>query len=184
MEEAFLAPHQKPLLATDPSPKNLCSFIRWWKLNKEKAVFDQPYKHMALFLNYMRGPKVEDWADDRQKTMDQDVTNGYPETSEHHWTTFQTTFQNTYTNLGEKVFADRSIQNLKMEKGDIDTYIATFMKLLGQAGYQPNDQEALTLFKRGLPAPLNVRIINNTTPIPSTLEGWKMAAREQQLQYL
>ena len=40
------------------------SFIRWWKLNKEKAVFNQPYKCVALFLNYMRGPKVEDWADD------------------------------------------------------------------------------------------------------------------------
>ena len=71
-----------------------------------------------------------------------------------------------------------------MEKGDIDTYIATFMKLLGQAGYQATDQGALTLFKWWLPAPLNICIINNTTPIPSTLEGWKTAAREQQLCYL
>jgi len=116
--------------------------------------------------------------------MDANVTNGYPETSEHHWQTFQTTFENTYTNLGEKVFAEHSIQNLQMDKGDIDMYIATFMKLLGQAGYQPSNQGALTLFKRGLPAPLNVRIINNTTLIPSTLEGWKNTAREQQLRYL
>jgi len=79
--------------------------------------------------------------------MDADVATSHPETSEHHWQTFQTTFKNTYTNLGEKVFAECSIHNLRMEKGDIDTYITTFMKLLGQAGYQPSNQGALTLFK-------------------------------------
>ena len=79
---------------------------------------------------------------------------------------------------------DCSIQNLKMEKGDINTYITTFMKLLGQVGYLPTDQGALNLFKWGLLAPLNVHIINNTTLIPATLEGWKTVAREQQLHYL
>jgi len=68
-----VAPNEGGLFGSSPeafsgnrtkSKEFMHSFIRWWKLNKEKAVFDQPYKCIALFLNYMRGPKVEDWAND------------------------------------------------------------------------------------------------------------------------
>jgi len=36
------------------------AFNQWWKLNKEKPVFSQPYKRVALFLNHLRGLNVED----------------------------------------------------------------------------------------------------------------------------
>jgi hypothetical protein len=39
------------------------SFKRWWALNKEKTVFDIPYKQVTLCISYMKGPKVEDWAE-------------------------------------------------------------------------------------------------------------------------
>jgi hypothetical protein len=39
-----------------------------------------------------------------------------------------------------------------MEHGDIDTYIATFTKLLGQAGYKETEQGALNMFKKGVKA--------------------------------
>jgi hypothetical protein len=95
----------------------------------------------------MKGTKVKDWADDQQKKMNDDIIGGWSEAEEHHWTCFKTAFENTYTNLGEKVFADHSIQTLKMEKGDLDTYIATFSKLLEQAEHSNTDQGALNLFK-------------------------------------
>jgi hypothetical protein len=71
-----------------------------------------------------------------------------------------------------------------MEKGDLDTYIATFNKLAGLAGYSPSDQGALALFKKGLPMPLNLSIVQHTNPRLDTLVDWQKAAREQQLKYL
>jgi len=48
-------------------------------------------------------------------------------------------FDLTYTNIGEAVNTEHEIERLKMEKGDLDTYIATFNKLVGLAGYSPSD---------------------------------------------
>ena len=97
---------------------------------QREPVFSQPYKHVALFLNHLRGLNVEDWADEQQKTMDNDVTAGHGDDDEHHWMRFKIAFEQTYTDLGEKLLADATLQNLRMEKGDIDTYIASFNKLL------------------------------------------------------
>ncbi len=58
-----------------------------------------------------------------------------------------------------------------MKDGNIDTYIATFKKLLKAMGYTKNEQGALKMFKSGLPSRLNIHIINNSLTIPNTLEG-------------
>jgi hypothetical protein len=160
------------------------AFNRWWKLNKEKPIFSQPYKHVALFLNHLRGLNVEDWANEQQKTMDDDVAAGHGDNDEHHWTRFKVTFKQNYTDLGEKLSANATLQNLRMEKGDIDTYIALFNKLLTQARYKDDELGTLNMFKKGLPGPLNVHIINNTSTASWNLKDWQKAAREQQLKYL
>jgi len=54
---------------------------------------------------------------------------------------------------------------------NIDSYIATFMKLLKMAGYTESEHRSLELFKKGLPARLNIQIINNSVTPPSTLKG-------------
>jgi hypothetical protein len=59
-----------------------------------------------------------------------------------------------------------------MLNGDIDSYIATFTKLLRMAGYQETEHGSLALFKQGLPGGLNIHIINNLTTPPDTLRGW------------
>jgi hypothetical protein len=89
-----------------------------------------------------------------------------------------------FTDLGEKISAESQLHALKMEKGNIDTYIAVFNKLLAQAGYKETKQGALNMFKKGLPGPLNIHIINNSQTAPDSLAGWQKAAREQQLKYL
>jgi hypothetical protein len=45
------------------------SFKCWWALNEEKPVFSIPYKRVALCLSYMKGAKVEDWAEQQQEYM-------------------------------------------------------------------------------------------------------------------
>jgi hypothetical protein len=160
------------------------AFTRWWRLNINKPVFEQPYKRVALCLNYIRGKNVEDWTDEQQNTMDQNVRNGTLKTDESHWTTFKAAYNSAYANMGEKIQAENKLSTIKMERGDLDSYIATFNKLLALAGYTDTEYGALKLFKRGLPGPLNVSIVQNTTPIPQNLKDWQQAARDQQLRYL
>lgn len=160
------------------------SFVRYWKLNTDKTVVTEPYRRVALFLSYLKGPKVEDWADAQQKKMDDNVTNGRAKTSERHWTEFKDAFDSNFKDLGEKINAQHQLENLKMQGHDIDSYIAKFETLMGLAGYKKDEVGTLTLFKKGLPFGLNVRIVSNTTPVPANLEEWVKAAREQQLKWL
>ncbi len=82
------------------------------------------------------------------------------------------------------VKAENELQTLHMKDGDINTYIITFKKLLKEASYTENEQDALKMFKTGLPGRLNIHIINNFLTLPNTLEGWIEAAHQQQLKYL
>jgi hypothetical protein len=58
------------------------------------------------------------------------------------------------------------------------------MKLLKMARYMETEHGSLKLFKKGLPAGLNIRIINNSSAPSSTLRGWIEATRTEQLKYL
>jgi hypothetical protein len=146
------------------------SFMRWWKLNDEKPAFSIPYKRVALCISYMRGPKVEDWADERQEHMDKEVTDGLVKEYEGHWVDFRKAFQNTFTDLAEGITAEKDLKELRMKEGDIDTYIATFKKLARLAGYKETEHGLTSIFKKGLPNSLALCIIQNSTPIPETTE--------------
>lgn len=78
-------------------------------LNNDKAVFAIPYKHVTLFISYLKGPNVEEWANARQKDMDTDVNHGTLPKSEYHWTKFKKAFNDAYANLGKQVAAERDL---------------------------------------------------------------------------
>ena len=116
--------------------------------------------------------------------MDSDINDGLLKDYEGHWNSFKKALNDTFTDLAEGVNAEKELQQLHMKEGDVDTYIATFKKLLRLAHYSENEHGAVTMFKRGLPHGLAIAIIHNTATIPTTLEGWITATREQQLRYL
>jgi hypothetical protein len=132
----------------------------------------------------MKGPKVEDWAEAQQELMNDRKSTGRLVTFESHWRDFEKAFKDTFTDIAESVKAENDLKTLKMTSGDIDSYIATFMKLLKMAGYTESEHGSLELFKKGLPAGLNIQIINNSAAPPSTLRGWIEATRTEQLKYL
>jgi hypothetical protein len=86
--------------------------------------------------------------------------------------------------IAKSIKAENDLKSLKMTSGNIDSYTATFMKLLRMAGYQETEHGSLELFKKGLPGGLNIWIINNSISPPSTLKGWIEAACTEQLKYL
>jgi hypothetical protein len=132
----------------------------------------------------MKGAKVEDWAEQQQEYMIDWRSTGRIAKFESHWRDFEKSFKDTFTDIGEHVKAENDLKSLKMTGGDIDSYIATFTRLMKMAGYKENEHGALNLFKKGLPDGLNVRIINNNDPVPDTLKGWQESAHQQQLKYL
>ncbi len=162
----------------------MCSYNRWWKLNDEKPAFKIPYKWVALCLSYIYRKKVEDWADDQQESMDRKLTHSYTWEDKELWEDFVKSFKDTFTDIAKGVKAENELQTLCMKDGDINTYIATFKKLLKEAGYTENEQGTLKMFKMGLPGRLNIHIINNSLTLPDTLKGWIEAACQQQLKYL
>jgi len=162
----------------------MCSFKLWWALNEEKPVFSIPYKRVALCLSYIKGAKVEDWAEQQQEYMNKQKSTERIAKFESHWKDFKKSFKDTFMDIAEHVKAENNLKALKMTGGDIDSYITTFTKLIKMAGYKENEHGALFLFKKGLPNGLNIRIINNNDPVPNTLKGWQESAHQQQLKYL
>ena len=160
------------------------SFMRYKRLNHSKDVMSEAYKRVVLCLSFFKGKKVEDWVENQMKLLDDNVAAGRPETSEQHWADFKAAFDLAYSDMGEKMATDRKLQELRMINGDIDTYTAMFKMLLKQAGYAETEQGALKMYKRGLPAPLNIEVVRNNDPSPANLSDWINAARKQQLKYL
>ncbi len=168
----------------DKAKEFMRSYKRWWRLNDEKPAFAIPYKWVALCISYIRGKKVEDWADEQQEVMDWKLLARYSHEDKELWDEFAKSFSDTYIDIAEGVKAERELQMLHMKDGNIDTYIATFKKLLKAAGYTENKQGALKMFKSRLPGGLNIRIINQSLTLPNTLEGWIESTHQQQLKYL
>ena len=71
---------------------------------------------------------------------------------------------------------------IKMEKGELDTYIAKFERLARLVGYDPQDQMVLNRFSSRLNPGLYVSIINNEEP-RNWIE-WVWAAQKYQQKYL
>ena len=71
---------------------------------------------------------------------------------------------------------------IKMDKGELDTYIAKFERLARLAGYDLQDQMVLDRFGSTLNSGLYVAIINNEKP--RTWTEWVQAAQKYQQKYL
>ena len=72
--------------------------------------------------------------------------------------------------------------SIKMEKGELDTYIAKFKKIARLAGYDLQDQMVHDRFGSRLNLGLYIAIINNKEP--RTWVEWAWAAQKYQQKYL
>ena len=78
--------------------------------------------------------------------------------------------------------AKAEFRSLKMERGELDAYIAKFERLARLSGYKLQDQMVLDWFGSGLNPGLFTSIINNTDP--QTWLDWTRAAQKYQQKYL
>ena len=84
-------------------------------------------------------------------------------------------FNTAFTDTMSLQKAKAEFCSLKMERGELDTYIAKFKRLARLAGYNLQEQMVLDRFGSGLNPGLFTAIINNTNP--HTWLDWTRAAQ-------
>ena len=83
---------------------------------------------------------------------------------EHLYDAVMDSFNTAFTDTTSMQKAKAEFRSLKMEMGELDTYIAKFKRLARLAGYNLQDQMVLDQFGSGLNPGLFSSIINNTDP--------------------
>jgi hypothetical protein len=124
----------------------------------------------------IRGDLVDDWVMDQNEWINRELAGGRNAGEEYLWTTTRDQFKDAFTDGAEKQKAEQELQNIKMEKGDLDAYLAYFMNLSRKVGYGPNDEGTLDIFSQGLPENLVWNIIQFDHP--TNWDKWVMSARK------
>ena len=151
-------------------------------LNGEQDITRQPFSQVMLFLTFIKGPDVQEWASSQVGWLGGRIIAGARRNEEHLYNTVMDSFNTVFTDTMSLQKAKAEFCTLKMEKGELDKYIAKFERLARMAGYNLQDQMVLNRFGSGLNPGLFTTIITNTDP--RTWLDWTRAAQKYQQKYL
>ena len=110
--------------------------------------------------------------------LERRLQSGARKTEEHLYDTVMDSFSTAFTDTMSLQIAKAEIRTIKMDKGELDTYIAKFERLACLTGYDLQDQMVLDRFCSGLNSGLYIAIINNKEP--RTWIEWVRAAQKYQ----
>ena len=142
----------------------------------------QAFSQVMLFLTFIKGPDVQEWAGSQVGWLGSRIIAGAGRNKEHLYNTVMDSFNTAFTDTMSLQKAKAEFRTLKMERGELDTYIAKFERLARMAGYNLQDQMVLDRFGSGLNPGLFTAINNNTDP--RTWLDWTRAAQKYQQKYL
>ena len=152
-------------------------------LNKETNTIKNPFHRTALAISFITGPNVDDWAEHQLDELEEKTSlnnpNRYTDTDERLWTEFETAFQAAYQDTTRAQDAFTALMQLEMKGWDVDTYIATFDRLVARAGWSASDKGIMEKFRNGLPRWLALDIMRRYVDIPATLDEWKAAVKKE-----
>jgi Retrotransposon gag protein len=137
-----------------------------------------------MMLSYMKGPKIDDWVREKATLLETAVANGTANLNDEHvWNMFLKEFMDAFTNTTRQEQATLDLINIQMKGEDLDMYISTFYHLRERAGWEPDVQGTMLMFRRGLKCPLATAIVERTHPQPQTLQQWYQSARAHHVAY-
>ena len=152
-------------------------------LNKETNTIKNPFHRTALAISFIMGPNVDDWAEHQLDQLEEKTSplnpNSYVDTDERLWTEFEAAFQTAYQDTTRAQDAFTALMQLEMKGWDVDTYIATFDRLVAHAGWSASDKGIMEKFRNGLPRWLALDIMRRYVDIPATLDEWKSAVKKE-----
>ena len=139
------------------------------------------YQKALIWLSYMKGPKVRDWARKMHYVagirIGQGVWDGYNDPAILPW--FKRAFELGYGQTLEERDAIKELLKLRMKKGDVETYVKKFEILRRTVDWPENNVGTITQFQRGLGTTHTREIHERKIPRPITLKDWYAAARNQ-----
>ena len=135
-----------------------------------------------LFLTFIKGPDVQEWVSSQVSWLGSRLIAGAGRREEYLYDTVMDSFNMAFTDTMSLQKAKAEFRSLKMERGELDTYISKFERLTRMAGYNLQDQMVLDRFGSGLNPGLFTAIINNSDP--HTWLNWTRAAQKYQQKYL
>jgi len=160
----------------------LHQFNLYWGLNESHEVMQVPYFCMMYALSLMRGPNIDNWVNDQVLLLRELTTraqNPIDRNDPNLWNNFNTRFTNAYTDTAKKQTAQQKLMALKMYQDNLDMYISTFKHLCTQANYDITTEGTMHLFAQGLKQKLLESILYRQGGIPTTINEWEDAARDE-----
>ena len=138
------------------SDRFLKEFKHWQLLNRDRIEMKQVYNWVLMALNYIKGPKVDDWQEGQLTKLELDNWNKNDKTI---WSDFEQRFKNAFTDTNKKQQAYNRLMSLHLKDSDIDTYITTFDNLVAKVGWIRGEETA-DMFQRGLDQGIMHTILN------------------------
>ena len=152
-------------------------------LNEEAEVMRQVFSRMTLFLTFIKGPNVQEWVGSQVGWLGRRLLAGGRKADKHQYDAVIESFNTAFTDTMSLQKAKAEFQTLKMEGGDLDTYIAKFERLARITSYDLQNQMVLDLFGSSLTSGLYIAIINGPDE-PRNWTEWTRAAQRYQQKYL
>ena len=129
-------------------------------LNSETEVMTQAFSRAMLFLTYIKGPNVQEWVGSQVGWLGRCLLAGGRKANKYLYDTVMESFNTAFMDTMSLQMAKAEFQTIKMEGGDLDTYIARFERLARIAGYDLHNQMVLDQFGSGLTSGLYIAIVN------------------------
>jgi len=149
-------------------------FDIYWGLNNNHEVISSPYLRAIYFLSLIKGPLVNDWVNDQVTDLRDKVVhtvNPIAQTEDILWNDVRDAFIAAYADTARAQNAYTKLQHLKMHKGDLDMYIATFKHLARDARYDTNTASTVNMFAQNLETGLLSSIMHRER-LPITFMEW------------
>jgi hypothetical protein len=111
-------------------------FITQWEVYKGVNISNNlmcnPYQCSLLFMTYIQGPLVNKWIKSMNAWLRLQITrNGRPTNDKWLWDSTLLLFNQQYADiLGQEKARAKLNRGFKMEKGNIDAYIAKFEQVV------------------------------------------------------
>jgi hypothetical protein len=173
-----------PLLIFTGDQTKSKEFIMQWEMYKGVNISNNlmcnPYQRPLFFMTYIQGPLVNEWIKSMNAWLWLQITwNGRPTTDEWLWDSTLLSFNQQYADiLGQEKATAELERGFKMEKGNIDAYIAKFEQVVQQARLDVDQPLVVNKFVRGLPQAMYDFIYTHKRP--QMYEQWRHEAFDLQ----
>ena len=148
-------------------------------LNEETEVMRQAFSRIMLFLTFIKGPNIQEWVDAQVAWLGRHIQSGARKTDQHLYNTVIDSFNTAFTDTMSLQRAKAEFQSIKMEGGDLNTYIAKFKRLARIADYDLQTQMVLNRVGSSLTSGLYIAIVNGPDK-PRNWTEWTQSAQKYQ----